>query len=80
MCPGGPMAYRAMANWAVALAMTAAICLVYRSAANPLGPDTAAAAVFGLATSRATKHGNAMQGEVMPCQLWAMKSRRVVGA
>ena len=43
-------------------------------------PGTAAFLASWLATSRATEHRNTLQGEVMPCRLWAMKNRRVAGA
>jgi hypothetical protein len=68
-----------MANWAVELAMTTAIGLAHRSAADALRPAPAAFSARWFATSRATERGNALQGEVMPCRLWAMKNRRVAG-
>jgi hypothetical protein len=44
-----------------------------------VAPGTRSLLGARFATSRATERGNALQGEVMPCRLWAMKNRRVAG-
>ena len=78
MCLGGPTALRRYGELGGRACDDGSDLSCASIGGGGVGPATAAASAWWLLTSRATEHRNASQGEVMPCRLWAMKSRRMV--
>ena len=79
MCPGGPMALRRYGELGGRACDDGSDPPRASIGGERVAPGTAAASAFGLPTSRATEHKNALPGQAMPCRLWATKTRRVVG-
>ena len=80
MCPGGPMALRCYGELGGRGRDDGSDPPRALVGGGVVARGIAAALTCWLPTSRATQHRNALQGEVMPCRLWALKSRRMVGA
>ncbi|GEM_PF-4440980 len=80
MCPGGPMTLRRYGELGGRVRDAGSDPPRASIGGGAGAPSIAAASAFWFPTSRATEHRSALRDEVMPCRLWAMKSRRVVGA
>ena len=78
MCPGGPTALRRYGELSGCVAMTVANRPCASTVSGDVARDTAAASASWLRHLEQREHGNALQGEVMPSRLWAMRSRRVI--
>jgi hypothetical protein len=79
MCPGGPMALRRYGELSARAGDNGSDPPRASNGGACVAPGTAVTSTCWLPRSRAAEHGKVLQGEVVPCWLWAMRSRRVDG-